>query len=90
MPSYIRKTHVSNYCASFKFYNTMHKILVSSAFGNNNKKQHCISIYFGSADFITFNTNKKLYKYAGQINSNFMLFPMIMVLHRIFKRTEMT
>ena len=68
----------------------MHEILVSSAFGNINKKQHCISIDFGSADFIILNTNKKLYKYDGQINSNFMLFPVIMVLHRIFKRTEMT
>lgn len=34
---YKKKTHLSNYCAPFNFYDIMHEILVTSAFGNNNK-----------------------------------------------------
>lgn len=59
-PTCIRQTHFSSYCAPFNFYNIMHEILVTSAFGNNNKNS-TVYPFTGSTDFIIFNTNKKLY-----------------------------
>lgn len=66
----------------------MHEILVTSSFGNNNKKSTTYPFTLGLLILLFLILIKSYIKYAVQINLNCMFFPMIIALYRIFKRIE--